>query len=334
MAHWLGMRYGISDWKARRWIAAAHALEDLPLLSEAFASGELGIDKVVELTRFATPKTEARLIPWARGVSWGCIRRKGDLADRSLEEAGEAEHARTLSWWYFEENSRFGLSAELPAAPGGGGGPGPGAPGLDPPGDAGGGGGLLLRPGQAGRRPGGPVLGPDGPGHRPRPGHGGHPRPAGRARLRGGWVCHRGRPGHPPRDRPAPAVSRRVQMVIEDSTGHPVGLGRTSGDSSAAMLRQLRYRDAECTFPGCGARRFTQAHHIVWWERGGRTDLDNLILVCSFYHKLVHEFGWRVRRDRDGRGRWFHPDGTSYRAGPGPPGQGVERQPALSAVGA
>jgi len=43
---------------------------------------------------------------------------------------------------------------------------------------------------------------------RPRPGHGGHPRPAGRARLRGGWVCHRGRPGHPPRDRPAAAVSR------------------------------------------------------------------------------------------------------------------------------
>src|SRR6266508_2356946 len=67
MAHWLGMRYGISDWKAHRWIAAAHALEDLPLMSEAFCPGELGIDKVVALTRFATPKTEARLIPWARG---------------------------------------------------------------------------------------------------------------------------------------------------------------------------------------------------------------------------------------------------------------------------
>ncbi len=56
MAHWLWMRYGISDWKARRWIAAAHALEGLPQISEAFASGELGIDKVVELTRFATPR--------------------------------------------------------------------------------------------------------------------------------------------------------------------------------------------------------------------------------------------------------------------------------------
>lgn len=30
LAHWLSMRYGISYWKARRWIAAARALEGLP----------------------------------------------------------------------------------------------------------------------------------------------------------------------------------------------------------------------------------------------------------------------------------------------------------------
>ncbi len=30
MAHWLKMRYGVSDWKARRWIASAHALESCP----------------------------------------------------------------------------------------------------------------------------------------------------------------------------------------------------------------------------------------------------------------------------------------------------------------
>jgi hypothetical protein len=31
MAHWLKTRYGISDWRARRWIASAHALESLPV---------------------------------------------------------------------------------------------------------------------------------------------------------------------------------------------------------------------------------------------------------------------------------------------------------------
>jgi hypothetical protein len=68
-AHWLGMRYGISSWKARRWIQAAHALERLPRLSHAFASGALGIDKVVELCRFASAETEADLIRWAKDVS-------------------------------------------------------------------------------------------------------------------------------------------------------------------------------------------------------------------------------------------------------------------------
>ena len=69
------MRYGISYWKAHRWIEAARALESLPALSEALASGILGVDKIVELTRFATPKTEAELITMARAelkVHAGC----------------------------------------------------------------------------------------------------------------------------------------------------------------------------------------------------------------------------------------------------------------------
>jgi hypothetical protein len=47
--------------------------------------------------------------------------------------------------------------------------------------------------------------------------------------------------------------------------------------------------------------------------------MDNLILLCTFHHKLVHEYGRGVKRDPDGTLRWFHPDGTPYRAGPGPP---------------
>ena len=119
MAHWLWMRYGISDWKAWRWIAAAHALTDLPRISQAFTSGELGLDKVVELTRFATPDSESDLICWARGVSCGAVRRKGDLAARAgLEEVVDADRDRSLSRWYFDEGRRFGLEAELPAAQG------------------------------------------------------------------------------------------------------------------------------------------------------------------------------------------------------------------------
>src|SRR5438132_3232168 len=119
MAHWLWMRYGLSDWKARRWIVASHALGSLPLTAEAFLAGRMGIDKVVELCRFVSADSEDRVLPWAEQVSAGAIRRKADLAEqRSLKEAGESEAARTLSWRYFDQGRRFGLQAELPSAQG------------------------------------------------------------------------------------------------------------------------------------------------------------------------------------------------------------------------
>jgi hypothetical protein len=110
----------------------------------------------------------------------------------------------------------------------------------------------------------------------------------------------------------------RVQTVLEDRAGDVIGLGRMAREPSAWMMRQLRYRDQECVFPGCAARRFTHAHHVRWWRNGGRTDLDNLVLICSFHHRLVHEHGWSLQRGEDGSVRWFRPGGVLYRAGPLP----------------
>jgi len=110
----------------------------------------------------------------------------------------------------------------------------------------------------------------------------------------------------------------RVQAVVEDQAGNVHGLGRVSREPTAWMIRQIRYRDRGCRFPGCGTKAFTQAHHIVWWRHSGRTDLDNLLLICSFHHRLVHEHGWSVKRDDDGTLRWFSRDGVRYRAGPSP----------------
>jgi hypothetical protein len=332
MAQWLWMRYGLSDWKARRWIACAHALEGLPLIAEAFASGELGVDKVVELTRFATPETEARLIPWAERVSPGCIRNRGDVALRQSEhDAQDPDHTRTLSWWYFDEGRRFGLSAELPAAQGA-----VVARALDRLADD-----LPVMPGEddpyfvhARRADALVALASSRLASDPDPDratvvvHASVDTVAsgGGAQIEGGGVAH-------PRTLDRLLCTARVQAVVEDPSGDPIRLGRMRRDPPGWMLRQLRYRDAECRFPGCGARRFTQAHHITRWERGGRTDLDNLVLICYFHHKLVHEHGWRITRDPDGTVRWFHPDGTRYRAGPAPPGESVEQQLALAGAG-
>jgi hypothetical protein len=287
-----------------------------------------GWDKVVELTRLATPETEGRLIRWARGVSCGAIRRKGDLASRPcIREVREAEEARFASWWSFDEGRRFGLEAELPAAQGA-----VLAQALDRLAEQ-----LPVMPDErdeyfaAARRADALVALASAR-------IGGDPDPdratvvvhaplealiSGRegCEVEGGGVIH-------------PVTARRllcqgrVQVVVEDQGGQPVHLGRITREPPAWMLRQLRYRDRECRFPGCGARRFTQAHHLVFWEHGGCTDLRNLILMCAFHHRLVHEHGWSVRRGAGGTVRWFRPDGTRYRAGPGPP-----RQSAVAAAG-
>jgi hypothetical protein len=45
------------------------------------------------------------------------------------------------------------------------------------------------------------------------------------------------------------------------------------------------------------------------WLYGGRTDVDNLILVCSFHHCVIHDHGYRIRSLR-GRWEFLRPDGT------------------------
>jgi hypothetical protein len=46
--------------------------------------------------------------------------------------------------------------------------------------------------------------------------------------------------------------------------------------------------------------------------------MDNLLLICSYHHRLVHEYGWSVRGDAGGEVEWLRSDGTRYRAGPSP----------------
>ncbi len=61
--------------------------------------------------------------------------------------------------------------------------------------------------------------------------------------------------------------------------------------------------------PGCTHDRWIDAHHIDHWVDGGETSLDNLILLCSHHHRLVHEGGFSVARRRDGSRYIARPDG-------------------------
>jgi len=42
------------------------------------------------------------------------------------------------------------------------------------------------------------------------------------------------------------------------------------------------------------------SHHIIHWADGGETKLDNLVLICTRHHRLVHEFGYRISKTETG----------------------------------
>ena len=61
--------------------------------------------------------------------------------------------------------------------------------------------------------------------------------------------------------------------------GEILDVGRRTRTISPALRRALSARDRQCRFPGCGNRR-CDSHHIEHWADGGRTVLDNLVLLC------------------------------------------------------
>jgi Domain of unknown function (DUF222)/HNH endonuclease len=96
-------------------------------------------------------------------------------------------------------------------------------------------------------------------------------------------------------------VLRRGPSLILD-------LGRRTPVVSPAQHRALAHRDGGCGFPGCDRPHWwCDAHHIVHWILGGRTDLANLVLLCRRHHVAVHEGGWRLTREEDGTVRAIPP---------------------------
>jgi 5-methylcytosine-specific restriction endonuclease McrA len=59
--------------------------------------------------------------------------------------------------------------------------------------------------------------------------------------------------------------------------------------ASYALQRALHKRSPHCQYPACTATRELEAHHLILVERGGKTELDNLILLCPRHHKLLHD---------------------------------------------
>jgi hypothetical protein len=108
------------------------------------------------------------------------------------------------------------------------------------------------------------------------------------------------------------ACDASVIRIIEDEDGEPLNVGRKTRTIPPAIRRALNARDKGCRFPGCPHTRYVDGHHIQHWANGGETKLSNLVLLCRFHHRLVHEGGVEVQSLDDGALRFVRPDGRCF----------------------
>lgn len=97
--------------------------------------------------------------------------------------------------------------------------------------------------------------------------------------------------------------------MTEDERGTPLSVSRKQRTVSTPLRRALWARDRHCAFPGCHRTRFVDAHHVQHWVDGGSTSVDNLVLLCSQHHRLLHEGGYGIRRDHQGERYFVRADG-------------------------
>jgi hypothetical protein len=81
--------------------------------------------------------------------------------------------------------------------------------------------------------------------------------------------------------------ARRLTIKLK---GRDLVHSRVGRCASYAQQRALHKRSGgHCQYPGCSAARELEAHHLTAVEDGGRTELDNLILLCPRHHKFLHD---------------------------------------------
>jgi hypothetical protein len=330
-AHWLNWKCGLDMGAAREKVRVAHALEQLPLISAAMARGELSYSKVRAITRVACSGTEAYFLELALHGS----AHQMELLVRHFRHAQEAEELsrearqqanRSLTYGYDEDGSVV-LKARLPAEVGA----------------------LVLKAlNAAAKEAPKPARGTEDvaaetPLDKLRPPS--HERRAdalgliaesflkhGAEALNGGErhqiIVHvdaetlrdstAGRCELEPGPALAAETARRlacdasVVAIVENAAGEPLNVGRKTRSIPPALRRALNARDRGCRFPGCTHQRYVDAHHIQHWAQGGETKPSNLVSLCRFHHRQVHEGKVVIQVLDDGAFRFVKPNGQSF----------------------
>lgn len=331
-AHWLNFQCGVSLGAARERVRVAHALEGLPKISAAMARGALSYSKVRAMTRIAGPEIEDYLLSIAlHGTAEHVeslvqkFRRAKEAEELSREARQHAGRSVTYLW---DHDGSLVLKARLPAEQGA----------------------LLLKALDAACEEIPTPHVPAGTPAYNRPSEPDE-RPSYAARradacaalaqtfLKQGAQAMNGGEKHQIvvhvdeatlRDStagqceledgpslPAETVRRfacdcSVVMLVENEKGEPLNVGRKTRSIPPALRRALNARDRGCRFPGCTHTRYVDAHHVHHWAHGGETKPSNLVTLCSFHHRKVHEGGVVIQTLDDGAFRFTRPDGRTF----------------------
>ncbi len=319
-AHWLNWRCGIDVCAAREKLRVARALPQLPLINAAFAAGEISYSKVRAMTRVATAENEADLLLYARHGTAAHVEKivrayRGVQRIAEREAANQAEASRAVHW-YYDDDGMLVLKARLQAIAGA-----MLLKGLTAAMDD-----LAADDEKVSAETSGQADEPFAARRADALAHLAEQflasgSSASRQAERHQIVIHvepaslhehAGQDGGQRRCElehgPALAMdtARRLAcdaslvVIAEDADGNPLNVGRRTRSIPPAIRRALHARDAGCRYPGCLHHRYVDAHHIQHWADGGETGLDNLVLLCRFHHRLLHEGGFTLNQARDG----------------------------------
>jgi hypothetical protein len=316
-AHWLNWKCGIDLGAAREKVRTARALEKLPLISAAMERGGISYSNVRAITRVATPENEHYFLQIARHGTAHHVEtlvrayRRAEEQELSRERQQQMNRGVRYCW---DDDGSLVLKVRLPAAVGA----------------------LVLKALEAAV----PETPPD---EVERPtwshkradamavifesfmAHGAEAMSGGErhqvvVHVSGETLSAGGGDRCEIEDGPAIAAetARRltcdasVIAIVENEKGEPLSVGRKTRSIPPAIQRALNSRDKGCRFPGCTHKKYTDAHHIKHWARGGETKMSNLVTLCRFHHRKVHEGQVVVQVLDDGAIRFVQPNGESF----------------------
>ena len=283
-AQWLA-QIASSDYRtAARITSTSAALGSLPALDRALGTGVLSLDQVAAAAEFATPETDAALARVAVGKAPSQISLAArSLAPPKLEDDQVLYERRALSMTWTRGKRELAISGRLPLEQG--------AAFEQAIWN-------IAKPQRAHDKQNGTVLewqqsAADALVTLARSGS----SEGGARRSPTTLIVHLSD------DAPAllegagplsPETAERLACDARRLTIKPQGRdlahSRVGRCASYAQQRALHKRsDGHCQYPGCTTTRELEAHHLTPVELGGKTELDNLILLCPRHHKHLHD---------------------------------------------